>query len=388
MVKSPYSFALSFAFLLLFSGNIRAQTPPISASDTLDLVRFAYFPAASFNSDLGFIGGFVFNRFDMSTRQSPYTNFTAVNFAASTEGLFLVSIEYDQPNFRKPRHRGSVTLDIARFTNDNFFGIGRQAELDTSPSDNPNLFEFKNFKAVFEAKYRFPIVHTANNRMIEGMAKLEFNYETPFDNSASRFISQQPPRGADGGFTNLLSAGIIIERRDHELRPTKGTFLSVVSGVSIEPLITEYTFTSSRLDFRFYHPIFGNDRLVFANMISAKTVTGNAPYWMLSDLGGSENLRGYDSRRFLDDSYIATNTELRAWVMHFRPLGARLGLNGFFDSGRTFSNDKFDKALKNLKHTFGFGGIMSIFTPDFIIRADVGFADEGTGVYISTGYLF
>jgi hypothetical protein len=44
--------------------------------------------------------------------------------------------------------------------------------------------------------------------------------------------------------------------------------------------------------------------------------------------------------------------------------------------------------LYDHKLTLGLGGVMSIFTSDFIMKAEIGFSEDGTGIYLGTGYSF
>jgi hypothetical protein len=58
------------------------------------------------------------------------------------------------------------------------------------------------------------------------------------------------------------------------------------------------------------------------------------------------------------------------------------------DGGRVFNNENWDSLLIDHKFALGLGGVMSIFTPDFIMKAEIGFSEDGTGVYLGTGYSF
>ena len=46
------------------------------------------------------------------------------------------------------------------------------------------------------------------------------------------------------------------------------------------------------------------------------------------------------------------------------------------------------KALVDHTIALGFGGVMSIFTPDFILKAELGYSEIGSGIYLGTGYSF
>jgi outer membrane protein assembly factor BamA len=119
-------------------------------------------------------------------------------------------------------------------------------------------------------------------------------------------------------------------------------------------------------------------------------VAGNVPYWELSTLGGENNLRGYPLNRFYGKTSIAYSLELRAWFLRFpRLFGLKFGGQLFTDTGRVFTgSDDINDVFDGYKQTIGFGGAMSIFNPDFILRGEIGFSDEVSRIYVGIGYLF
>jgi hypothetical protein len=83
------------------------------------------------------------------------------------------------------------------------------------------------------------------------------------------------------------------------------------------------------------------------------------------------------------------NTELRTWLFDFPTYDVKFGGTLFFDIGRTFSNDTpMQDVIDDLKYTYGLGGTSSFFNENFIFRADLGFSEDGYGLYFTAGYLF
>lgn len=387
MTRGYLRFFLLPVFFLSFSPILNAQTTPLPA-DTVKLVEYAFVPAISFNSDIGLIVGGQGNRYDYSSGFRPYTSFLNSTAVVSTRGLFFFEVKYDKPqNFGK-NIRTTFAFSIGRFFDDNFFGVANNAEIVPPPANNPDIYNFRSFTTDFLLDVRFRLKKYTGNRRLEFLASSDLVYETPFDNPPNRLISQAAPRGINGGVSHLLSAGAILERRDDEIRPTRGTFTRFNYGFAAKPIGSSFNFTSGRLDNRFYFPISNSPSITFANRLLFQQTSGSVPYWRLSALGGQDRLRGFPVRRFLDNNYIALNTEIRAWLGRMPIINTEYGFVLFSDSGRTFNNDQFDEILSDYKTTVGLGFIMSLFTPDFFIRWDLAYSEEEIGFYIGTGFLF
>lgn len=373
---------------IFLSLKCHAQPLVSQSADTTKLVEYAVLPALSFNSDLGLLGGGLLDRYNYSTGVEPYTSYTSLTLITSTEGLFLGSLTYDKPDFFKKDWRLTTEFSVGRFLDDNFFGIDNNSELQDAPDNNPDLYAFRSFTVASEIKLRFPLFYTRDQRPVQGLIKNEFTYETPFDNGINRLITQQQPLGTDGGYSNLISVGIIAERRDDEIRPSSGSFLKATYGIALEPIASEFSFRQSLVEYRKFFKILDAPNTTFANRFMFRHTNGDVPYWALSSLGGQEKLRGYSSRRFLNDNYYLYTAEIRSWLGKFPVLNKDFGGTLFVDVGESFTNSEFNELGDDIKVTFGIGGMMSFFTDDFFIRGDIGFSEEEIGVYVGTGFLF
>lgn len=100
-------------------------------------------------------------------------------------------------------------------------------------------------------------------------------------------------------------------------------------------------------------------------------------------------MRGFPENRFRDDNALFLNTELRTWLFEFPAHDIKFGGTLFADVGRTFPNGtSLNSVFSDLKYVFGFGGNSSFFNENFIFRGDVGFSEEGYGIYFTAGYMF
>lgn len=358
-------------------------------SNSQDSTEFAFLPAISYNSDLGLIGGGVGSWYTFREKITPFYSYFTVSALVSTKGLASFSILHDKPQAFGKNMRLKTQVYASRFFEDTFFGIANYQKISGTPAGNPEFYQFNSFSAGIRTDLRLPLFSTQKRQQLDAIGIINLRYETPWDNEANRLISQQPPPGAEGGRTFMLGGGLIWEGRDSEFRPNHGNFIltnievgSTLWGSSYDLLIIEHDMRQY-LTFHFIRDI------TLAGRLYLEHTRGDVPYWELAYAGDEETLRGFTSNRFMDDNVAYLNTELRTWLFEFPEQKVSLGGILFLDTGRTFSNETpISTMLDDLKYSAGFGALLSIFTPDFIIRADVGFSEEGTGVYFTTGFMF
>lgn len=373
------------AILLLFcSPQLQAQQVVVT-----DSISTAFFPALSYNSDFGFMTGGLLQRYHYKKNHPPFFSFLTISGIISTKGLASGFIELDKPNAFGTDMRLQGFIYGARFFNDPFFGIGNYQKIPNSTSTSEDLYFFQSFSTGLEIRGRYPLHVSNTGKRFELMGILTFDYETPWDNGQDRLIMQQAPLGFDGGRTLYLGTGFVWEGRNSEFRPTSGRYAESTVQTSQEWLGSSYQSFTLDGEVRNYFSFFLLKEITLANRFYFKHTSGDVPYWNLAYAGDEESIRGYPARRFLDDNVAILNTELRTWLFRIDAIKGEFGGTLFFDLGRTFPNGESLQTITNdLKYSFGLGGTGSFFTPDFILRTDVGFSDEGVGVYFTAGYLF
>ncbi len=378
--------AIVIIALFCFGTLQNAQAQSVSGTDSTE---FAFLPAVAFNSDLGLIGGGVFNWYIYKDSVEPFYGFINLSAIVSTKGLASFSLFYDKPKAFNRNLRLTSEVYSSRFFEDAYFGIGNYSVIKNPPENLPGYYQFKSFAAGFRVKGRFPLVRPNKASQLDANLIINTRYETPWDNGSDRLITLDAPLGIDGGVTSMLGLGLVWEARNSEFQPTSGTYAS--SNIEIGNSLWGSTFdlTVFESELRHYYTFFLIREITFANRVMARFTNGEVPYWKLSYAGDEETLRGFESRRFSDDHAVLLNSELRTWLFEIPENEMRFGGTLFMDIGRTFAEDTDVNTIKNdLKTTFGFGALASFFTPDFIIRCDFGFSKEGTGVYFTTGFMF
>tara|TARA_R110002124_G_scaffold126919_1_gene286757 strand:- start:3610 stop:4767 length:1158 start_codon:yes stop_codon:yes gene_type:complete len=370
--------------LLFLSTSVFGQSQEV----VTDSIEVAFLPALSYSSDYGFLLGGLVHKFHYKKEVEPFHSFTQVATLISTKGLASGLIEHDKPYAFNTNNRFINRFYVSRFLQDTYYGIGSYQKISDSFNANNTLYSFQSFSVGLDSRLRIPL-NKEGNTSLNLLAIFNFGYNTPVDNGSDRLITQQQPLGFDGGRTLHLGTGFIWENRNSEFRPTNGNYLETTFEIGQTWWGSSYNTFVFEADLRQYLSFFFIKEITWANRLYSQNTSGEVPYWKLAYAGDDESLRGYPSSRFLDDNVLLFNTELRTWLFNIEAVKGEFGGTLFFDVGRTYPNgESLDTIFNKLKYSFGLGGTSSFFTPDFVLRTDIGFSEEGTGIYFTAGYMF
>ncbi len=223
------------------------------------------------------------------------------------------------------------------------------------------------------------------------------------------FIATDRPFGYSGGSGHHFNFRLSWDTRTNDVYPLDGFFTEF----SLEPnfaTVNEEFQKSNGVEKRskkvtFYRHTFSNasffsfksDRLILANRFAFEAITGEAPYYALGEiagqrytrgLGGSQSLRGFQSRRFQDKIKFFTMTELRYQFKKFIFLKQTFDLIfiGFIDNGRVWRRWS-EISFNNFHSAFGIG-VWFNWNQDLILRLDIGKSKEGIVPYFRINTAF
>lgn len=349
-----------------------------------DSIKQALVPVAGYSSDIGLMGGVLYSRYDYTGNVRPFNNYIKSTAVTSTKGFVKVEGLYEQTQTFGRNIRSSYQLFFNRLANNNFFGIGNNSTYNEQLWDDEYYF-FESVSVSLDLAYRKPLYEDTGSRF-DILGGLGLAYQIPYVRQDNSSFNQRMPNGSEGGFVNYLSAGFVWENRDNEFDPKTGNRAQLK--IRFAPkFASEYALTTFRLDLRQYFYIF--DFLTIANRLEARHAAGDVPYWELSTLGDDFSLRGYPLNRFQGNTSLSYNLELRSWMFTFPEYAVKIGVHLFTDAGRVFTGeDDAADLFEGYKQTLGFGGALSLFNPDFILRGEMGFSENVRRIYVGIGYTF
>ena len=184
-------------------------------------------------------------------------------------------------------------------------------------------------------------------------------------------------------FSPFISLFVRYDTSDSQIHPKKGFRLIFQNDVASKLLGNKYaSFYRITLDFRKYILLFG-ERDVLAFRFLAQNITGKEiPLFEMSALGGGSEMtamRGFSLNRFVDKGKFLFNAEYRF------PIWKRLGGNIFLDAGSVWSSWS-DMKFDGVSVDVGWG--LRYYLQNFVVRFDMGFSDEGLGIYFNFGHIF
>ncbi len=327
------------------------------------------FPIVSYDTDVGFGYGakaFFLNQLNLSES----FDLTVFN---STKGERWYRLVFSIPDFEYRQGKTyplafDLIVDYDKYIKNNFYGVG-------SNSSYSNLEYYT--KEPFEVNM---ILSRGFRNNLVGQIGLKFKYIRNFNISDTSAIRELPSllSSSKVNYTSVL-INLRYDTRNSFINPSSGIVLQGESEMAFKNSLTNVSFDRYAMWFQYYYMLF-YPKTIFALRTSLQTLTGNnLPIQILLSLGGNNTLRGYPQDRFLDNSAALVNAEIRY------PIYGRFGGTLGIDAGKVWNSiSKID--LNNWAYSPVAG--LRFYMDTFIVRLDVGFGKETTGVYFNFGQIF
>ncbi len=312
---------------------------------------------------------------------------------SSTKGQQDYNLLAIYPSILNEKWYLELSLKYSRNLADQYYGLGNATEWDETLDEN-KYYKVESRYAMTQIISRYSI--SEHTSLILGGTFRWLKTIVDSDTSACK-LSADNPIGYDGGYANGLLLGIIYDKRDNEYIPTKGFMLKSRNEFYGSYSASDYEFTRHILQGSIYQKIYYP---IFALRGNFLTTSGDVPFFEKPFLGGSgitflrstATLRGYLSHRFLGNSSVFTNAELRMDLFEhyiFGEVYTKTGLVLFTDAGRVWIDEAdYNEFFKDWHYTYGAGIRLALNTELFIISADVGISEETSGLYIGLGHTF
>ena len=194
-----------------------------------------------------------------------------------------------------------------------------------------------------------------------------------------QFQQKKVPGGLNSR-TSGVGLGLFLDKRDAVFFPTRGYVLDVIYLNNSNFWGGNVGFDRLGFDFSTYR-LLGKKTVLAGNLFTNFTL-GNAPFNMLTELGGPKKMRGYYQGRFRDDNAVLTQAELRF------PIYGRLG--GVVQGAAAVLGNQGDFIRWNdPKFSYGTGLRFVANRRDHLnVRLDYAIGSDGGNVYFTIGEAF
>lgn len=249
-----------------------------------------------------------------------------------------------------------------------FYGIGNETS-----NANKTLINYRNWQgsACF--------LRRITNHFYGGVK----SYYSQFDQVEKADGSKPLPDTLTGSTGSTTVAGgicLLFDSRDNPNSTRKGWYIEANGLSTIAAFGSEYDFRMLDVDIRKFVTLpLGS---VLALQVLASGKTGDVPFLELSQLGGSNMMRGLYTGRYRDKDLVAEQIE---WRRMFLP---RWGMVLFGGLGKV-GNDLSSLSRNDWQNSFGFG-IRRVLSPKFRLnlRADAGWGNGSANFYVNIGEAF
>jgi hypothetical protein len=294
------------------------------------------------------------------------------NFAAAYEGDFYSVVRDGRLNLLIAATEQFVTR---------YFGYGNETTYDSELEKN-DYYEANQTLVTF-----FPTMFYDFSEKLNGSFGISFihtNTSLQNDTLLSGF------KYDDYGLGEINPFGIHFEleydNRDHQEYPLKGYWINLFGRIFPEVFDIEETFYQSGFDLRTYLTPDFSSFATLALRAGGSKVFGKYPFYGGATIGGKDNLRGFNNKRFSGDAAVFGQAELRFLATPLNLIfKSKIGLNLFAETGRVFTeNDTSEK----WHPSYGLGLWVSYLNSTIIGSTYVAFSADRTTFNMGFGMGF
>ena len=356
-------------FLITVLEPIAAQKIEQQEQDSIKNFKLSGFPVLFFLPETGLgygaLGVATFRFRDEPLNSRPSSAQLAFSFTTRKQLLIFAPYElyWDNEKWRLFGELGYYKFFY------NFFGVGINSQ-----EGNFETYDvtFPRLRASLLREV-YPKISIGAGYELDIFSKLSFPDDGILDNS-------DVLGKAGGGTISNLGFLIVYDSRDDIFQSTSGFFIqsSFFGGAGV--LGSSFDYTRINIDARYYKKIKGAHSLA-TNLFLSHSSEGT-PFLSLNYLGNNKRTRGFDDRRYQDNSELSFAAEYRF------PIKGRFGGVAFAASG-TVAPDFAELFATQFRSAAGVGLRYVINKKDGIrLRADYAISAEGGNFYFTVGESF
>lgn len=352
-----------------------------------DNAQISLLPIVMYDTDTGFgygVKSFLWNLLHANE------SFDLILFQ-STGGERWYKLEFSLPD-RELRQRKKYPLavdlkiDYDKWINNNFFGVGSGSSF-----ANREKFTKEPFEVLLNLTHPF-------SRYLNGQLGFRFKHVSAYNYLPGRLLDQylntpgslRDPESAY--LSNILS--LRYDTRDSFNNPSRGYALQydfetnwpqhkLMESVSAKSLQfdwgDEFYFLRNSLSAQYY-TVLWYPKTVLALRLQGQQQSGdNIPFQAMLPLGGGTTLRGTPAERYLVNTTLVGNAEIRFPI--YKALGGVIG----YDAGIA-ADSPADVSLDKLASNPVFG--LRLYLYGIIARLDIGLGRDAMGLYFNFGHAF
>ena len=329
------------------------------------------YPVVGYSANKGFKGGLAFTSKKVFTKGERFK----MKASYSTHDYQRYYIRYSAPNKLGAFKRVTIMAQYRYRPWESFYGLGNDSRNDdevafTVEESSFGLGWFHQLHPTtqlrFDGSYRVIDIYDGKNPDVEGdLGKIQDRFEFSATNmQAARLWS--------------FGASLVHDWRNHPGQPSSGGYeslsISFNRGVGRSD---DLVYLVARVDLRHFLNIYKKRMLALRLLVETIDPIGNsvdAPFYLRSSLGGNDDLRGHQTRRFVDNNLALVSVEYRY------PILDHIDAFVFLDEGRVFPSITDDFSFRDWRYSAGAG--LRVYNVNGLVFSTLtAFGDEGARFY-------
>lgn len=338
--------------------------------------NFEILPIANYDSDVGFGYGakaFLFDVFDNKE------SFDLILYN-STKGerwyRFVFSVEdFESRQGTEYPLALDIILDFDKYKNYKYYGI--EYFLNTSSSKEYEIYtrEQLEFTTMFSRGFTKNIVIEA------GLSYKVFN-SFNFEEDGLLLNASSDLNRRKVKYHSIRLNGR-YDTRNSFINPSSGIVLLIETESAFKSGISNINFFKAALNFQNYLSILHSEIILASRVLVQMILPSDVPMQIKLPVGGNRTVRGLAQDRYLSSSTFVLNNEIRF------PIWWRFGGIAGLDIGTTATTNDYDFYDDRLSGwIFSPAAGLRFYMDNFIVRLDVGFSKDYTGIYFNFGHMF
>ena len=338
--------------------------------------NFEILPIVNYDSDVGFGYGVKAFLFDFLKEKESFD----LILYNSSKGERWYRVVFSIEDFES--RQGTVyplaldfIIDFDKFNNYKFYGIENYTEYD-------NLEENEIYtREQFEITGMLSRGFTENIVVEAGLSfKIfnSFNFESDgyLINTSSEFNQRKVK-------FHSIRLNARYDSRNSFINPSAGLVVLLETESAIESSISNTSFFKAGINFQNYFAVLHPEIIWASRVLAQMILPSEVPFQIQLPIGGNRTVRGLPQDRYLSSSTLVVNNEIRF------PIWWRFGGVAGLDIGATGSKSSYDFYDDKLS-----GWVISpaaglrFYMDNFVVRFDVGFSKDYTGIYFNFGHMF
>lgn len=371
MIKKLFPLA-SVIFVFFLFMVIPKNVYPAIDKETKDTEKsLSAFPYLMYDTDIG-VGYGGKAKFVNYLSRKESLDFILFN-SSKGERWYVFSFAFPDIEIRQGK-KFPLSFDIKaeydKYKKYSYYGIGADSREENQSDFTLEKKELQlKFGRGFTSRFVIDVSYTFRNIKYNEIKK-----KRPFTETLQKVGEQ---------FSPFVSFVVRYDTSDSQIHPKKGFRFLFQNDIAAKFLGNKNArFQRLTLDFRKYTLLFGQKDVLAFRVLIQKIGGKEIPLFEYSVLGGGSELtamRGYKLNRYIDKGKFLLNAEYRF------PIWKKLGGNVFFDGGclwPSLSNINLNKTVVDI----GWG--LRYYLQNFVVRFDMGFSEEGMGIYFNFGHIF